>query len=387
MLKRFDKLDDHQMKSLITNLAVDNDRFVAVLDSLSDGVLVTDKQHHLVLVNRPARRLLPMYSPPVTNTLIWKGIADAEVAQFVRKALTENSAETNQEFSFGEAENTRILLLRVLPLVQKRVIQGELLLVEDVTEKKKTAAQLRQSENLASLTTLAAGVAHEVKNPLSSIGIHVQLMQKALRNKNRINVKHLEKYIGVVTEEISRLNQIVVEFLFAVRPMDIDPVVQSLNTLVTETLGFIKYELKENNIVVRRHFSDNLPQPSLDERYLKQALLNIIKNAIFAMDGGGELNFMTFQSGDKVLLQISDTGVGIPRKKLERIFEPFYTTKEYGSGLGLTLVYKILKEHGGDVVVNSKEYEGTTVTLSFPIPQSERRLLRRQSYANDYSDS
>jgi signal transduction histidine kinase len=179
----------------------------------------------------------------------------------------------------------------------------------------------------------------------------------------------------VITEEVERLNRIVVDFLFAVRPMNVELEDQDLNRVVHDLLQFMQYELEENHVRLAEQFNENIPKISLDERLMKQAILNVIKNAISAMPEGGDLVVSTGVKGDEVFLRISDTGTGIPDELLDKVFEPYFTTKDFGSGLGLTLVYKIVKEHFGEISVSSKEGEGTTFELSFPIPQGQQRLL------------
>jgi signal transduction histidine kinase len=218
-------------------------------------------------------------------------------------------------------------------------------------------------------------VAHEIKNPLGSIGIHIQLIQKALGNKGKLDKGSISKYLEVVMEEVERLNGIVIDFLFAVRPMNAEMEPKDLNALVHDTVEFVKFELEEAGVEVDESYARALPSLDLDEKYIKQALLNIIKNAIAAMPDGGKLIFETEVDANDVVLRISDTGVGIPEDQMAKIFEPYYTTKEFGSGLGLTVVYKIIQEHGGEISLSSKEGDGTTFSLCFPVPESERKLI------------
>jgi signal transduction histidine kinase len=268
-----------------------------------------------------------------------------------------------------------------MPLVRSGKALGNLIHVEDVTEKRSKEARLRRAESLAALTTLAAGVAHEIKNPLGSIGIHIQLIQKAISSEGPPDKENIAKYLEVVTEEVDRLNAIVVDFLFAVRPINAEFERRSLNALVHDVLEFVQFELKQAGIEVEEKFANGIPDLDLDEKYIKQALLNVIKNAIAAMPEGGVLQVCTETDLSDVSLRITDTGIGIDEENLAKIFEPYFTTKEFGSGLGLTVVYKIIKEHGGEIAVSSKEGEGTTFTLSFPIPESERRLLEWEESA------
>jgi two-component system, sporulation sensor kinase E len=262
-----------------------------------------------------------------------------------------------------------------MPLVREGAIQGNVIHIEDVTEKRAREARLRRAESLAALTTLTAGVAHEIKNPLASIGIHIELIRKLIDGRKSVPARMVAENLAVIKEEVDRLNRIVVDFLFAVRPMNAELVPDDLNRLIRELMGFLRFELEQAGITVELELLEPCPLIRLDEKYMKQVLLNIVKNAISAMPNGGKLRLATSCKASMLVLAISDTGVGIPEENLDKIFEPYFTTKEFGSGLGLTLVYKIVKEHLGDIEVSSKVGQGTTFTLSFPIPQKEKRLI------------
>ena len=268
----------------------------------------------------------------------------------------------------------RILSVTIEPLVRQGHIQGNIVHAVDITDKRSREARLRRAESLASLTTLAAGVAHEIKNPLGSIGIHIQLIQKALA-KEDVDREKVLGFVDVVNEEVDRLNRIVVDFLFAVRPVDVEPEPSDLNQIIRDLLDFLRFELKELNVATEAHLADELPELDLDQKFVKQALMNLVKNALAAMPNGGTLSFSTERRGDEVLLRIMDTGEGISEENLGKIFEPYFTTKDFGSGIGLTLVYKVVKEHKGEISVVSQPGEGTTFSILFPIPQRVQHLL------------
>jgi two-component system, sporulation sensor kinase E len=374
-IEKLSKLDQAQIRSLILDLAGANERNELVLDSMSDGVMVSDTQHALVLVNKAADRLIPFTQHEVLERPIWEVIADREISAFVHRSLLSQDSVHDREFTIDSGGTTRILSCSILPLVGSGSIQGNIFHIEDVTEKRGREARLRRAESLASLTTLAAGVAHEIKNPLGSIGIHIQLMQKALHLDGEVDRSRLESYIEVVNEEIDRLNRIVVDFLFAVRPIDVHLEERDLNEIIRDLLKFVRYELEEANIELVEKLDAALDPIALDEKYLKQALMNMVKNAIAAMPDGGTLRIETGRRGDEVNLLISDTGVGISDDILSKIFEPYFTTKDFGSGIGLTLVYKVVKEHMGEITVDSQEGKGATFSITFPIPQTRQHLL------------
>jgi PAS domain S-box-containing protein len=392
-LKKLNKLTAEQIQDLLVSAATEIDRLETVLDSLNEGVLVCDTRHTLVLVNKYAERFLPGSHYELENEPIWTLARDEKIRDFLEATLTNGDRVEEREFDADIKGIPRLLSISVLPLVRDHQVSGSLIYIEDITEKRGKEARLRRAENLASLTTLAAGVAHEIKNPLGSISIHIQLIQKAMATTRELFFNAhpggedgigqkptdyfdmLDKYIAVVNEEIDRLNRIVVDFLFAVRPMDMDFREGDINALIAELMDFVRFELEEAGIACVLELGEDLPPANFDERYMKQALLNLIKNAIAAMPEGGKLTVKTEGADTEIRIAVRDTGIGIPEENLPKIFEPYFTTKETGSGLGLTLVFKIIREHKGEVAVTSREGEGTCFIITLPVPQRETRLI------------
>ena len=373
-LEKIEKMDRTQIRQLVSDIAGDNELLEMVMESMSDGVVVTDREDNILMVNKSAERMFPFSTDDLIEKPLDQAIGDKEIREFLKENLHGLDRILDQEFTLGDGYS-RTLSLSIMPLVRQGWITGNVIHIEDITEKRAKEARLRRAESLAALTTLTAGVAHEIKNPLGSIGIHLELMKKEMSGKKQIETQKVLENLLIIKEEVDRLNRIVMDFLFTVRPMNAELSYDELNRVVRELLDFMKFELSEAGITVDTDLTKTSPQILMDERYMKQAVLNILKNAISAMPDGGRLRVQTVQKGNELLLKISDTGVGIPDEHMDKIFEPYFTTKDFGSGLGLTLVYKILKEHMGDIEINSKVGEGTSITLSFPVPQKEKRLI------------
>jgi PAS domain S-box-containing protein len=392
-IKKLSKLTPEQIEDLVIAAAGEIERLETVLESLAEGILVCDAKHSLVMANKYVERYLPVLLPEPGTAPVWTAVRDENIAEFFENALLSGDRVEDREFTVDSKGPVRILSFSILPLVRNRQVVGSLIHVTDVTEKRNKEARLRRAENLASLTTLAAGVAHEIKNPLGSISIHIQLIQKALAANRRLFQQArpgatdqagqspgayfdiIDKYIGVVNEEIDRLNQIVVDFLFAVRPVDMNLREGDINGLIGELADFVRLELQEEHIECVLNLDESIPPLEIDERFLKQALLNLIKNAAAAMPGGGRLTIETLWKDGEAQICVRDTGIGIPEENLSKIFEPYFTTKDTGLGLGLTLVFKIIREHRGEIAVKSRGGEGTCFTISLPVPQKERRLI------------
>jgi len=374
-LKKWEKLGLEQIKELFEEAYRENNLYQSVLASLSQGILVLDPQHRILFINKSAQRSLPFTTGEKVGKDLFHSLMDDELKDYFDHHLSSKISHPGKDFSFDRGSSVLVLSISIFPLVQKGSIMGSIIGVENVTEKRRKEARLRRAETLASLTTLTAGVAHEIKNPLGSIGIHVQLMERALKQGDQKSMDKLKHFLHVIDEEVQRLNGIVVDFLFAVRPMDTQLEPGSLSKILKELVDFLQYELSTQRIKVNLDLPPTPDEINLDPRFIKQAFLNVIKNSMAAMPDGGTLDLKVQGFQDHVEVKISDTGFGIPEENLEKIFEPYFTTKDFGSGLGLTLVFKIVKEHSGDIRVLSKPDQGTSFIFFFPVPQKETYLL------------
>jgi signal transduction histidine kinase len=299
---------------------------------------------------------------------------DPEIRGVLDEALGGVDKVVDREIHLGRTDQT--VTLSILPLLHNGATEGHVIIFVDITEKRMREVQLRQAESLAALTTLSAGVAHEIKNPLTSIDIHIQLMKKEIAKLDTEETRNMGNLLVIVKEEVDRLNTIVQDFLFAVRPMNMSPSLEDINEVIQEIVRFLQYEVEEQNIDLVLELDDELSKVMVDPKYLKQALLNVIKNAIEAIHEGGRIRVQTapFKDGD-VAVHIIDDGEGIPENRLGKIYEPYFTTKKFGSGLGLVIVYKIIKEIGGTIEVRSKEEVGTTFSIILPVLDKKKKLL------------
>ncbi|MDR0289913.1 MAG: PAS domain-containing protein [Treponema sp.] len=371
-LSKLERLTAEQCRQLLVSAADEITRLETILDSLPEGILVCNENHFLLMANKSSLRLLPLTH--LEGGPLWELILDERIAAFFQASLQNGELVLEREMDVETNDVNRLLSISVHPLVNARRITGSLVHIEDITEKRGREARLRRAENLASLTTLAAGVAHEIKNPLGAISIHLQLMQKLLA-KNEKKDPQIDKYFNVINEEVDRLNHIVVDFLFAVRPMTLELREENLNALIAELGEFIKTELEQSHIRLLLELDEKIPPVFIDERYMKQVLLNLIKNAQAAMPNGGLLTIATLAADSETRISICDTGIGISEENLKKIFDPYFTTKSNGTGLGLTLVFKIVREHHGEISVDSREGEGTDFEISLPVYQKERRMI------------
>jgi two-component system, sporulation sensor kinase E len=374
-LNRADRLTNEQLRTLFNEVVIANDRLEAALQSMFDGIIVCNLDHEPVLINKSAERILRIQGGWGGNPL-WKSLGDEELKDFFYKALTSEETIFGREFALQASVGTKIIAISLSALLSDDKIAGTIVHIEDITEKRKKETQLRRAESLAALTTLAAGVAHEINNPLGSISIRIQLLEKLIRSEEADKAA-MFKHVDIIKEEMDRLKQIVVDFLFAVRPMEMQLLHEDIGSILEEIADFVQPEAERNGIAVKVSIEKNLPSILLDKRHIKQALLNLIQNAMAAMPNGGRLGLKAEYASDEIRISISDNGTGIPEELLTKIFEPYFTTKKNGTGLGLTITFKIIKEHSGDISLESKEGRGSTFTIHLPVPQKEKKSLPR----------
>ncbi len=368
------QIPNKELQALIKDNIAETDLYKVLIDNTTQGHLVLRngkiKYVNLAFISMiPTKRSLfsELEGQPYESFIL-----DEEVCEYIKNAKGRQSdEETELYFQAGQDIKTISLSYHILKTPEADYLD---ILTTDISVEKQNEARLRRSESLASMTTMAAGIAHEIKNPLAAMQIHLQLLQKAFSKKGSLTLKDSERYIAVLEEEIAHLNGIAVDFLFAVKPMNVNLRRADINTVCKDLIAFIEPELNENNIKIDTKFDTYLPKLDLDPNYLKQAFLNIVKNAIDAMKNceTKELKLYTKLDGNFVSVVITDTGKGIDSEKVSKIFEPYFTTKDTGTGLGLTVVYKVIKEHRGDISVTSVSGKGTTFTILLPVPISER---------------
>jgi signal transduction histidine kinase len=226
----------------------------------------------------------------------------------------------------------------------------------------------RLRDRLAFLGSLASGLAHEIKNPLSTMTITLGLLREDFENSESPRDRGVRRKIHLLEAEVTRLEHILQDFLQFAGGHAVRPELVSVNGWLGELLDFFEPSLTESKIRLVRRLAPKLPAVLVDRELMKQAILNLLTNAKQAMPKGGELTVRTWSSGDRVRIDVSDTGEGIRRDVLPRIWEVYYSTKEHGTGLGLPTVRRIVAEHGGETSVESRPGRGACFTVFLPVP-------------------
>lgn len=378
LIKRVELLDPKSVATVVSALAREKGFLETVFDALEEGVVVLGKDEKVVFLNRAARDLLALPSPfAVGDSLqrhlpspFWQSLAED------RQARSSGAVHHDIEVSYPER---RLLQIHVTPLPRESEEAPEMLLIlRDVTEASRQATLTAESERLGAVTTLAAGVAHEIGNPLNSLHIYLQLMERELRHVPAELRGKLDHHLKVCREEISRLDQVVDQFLKAVRPARPRLAPCPPNEILDQVLEVLAPEIVDRDLLVEKNLARGLPLILADRNQLKQAFFNVIRNSLQAMSKGGILRVRTELADNRVRFTFRDTGGGIPPEVLQHIFEPYFTTKSKGSGLGLMIVERIIRDHGGLIEVSSEEGRGTTLRIYLGVAEPQTRLLESE---------
>ena len=379
ILQNFDKVSDNEKKKVFKRLSTLWYSQNIILENLEEGIIAIDDKNAIQGINKKACFLFSIPRNSEGKPLS-KYMSSTDIGRSILELMKDNISDTKL---LKDDENERILQINILPIGDSGRIIGTLIKAFDITKTYESAQKLKRAEQLASLTTLAAGVAHEIKNPLGSISIYVQLIDKIIK-KNMDNecqcYKDFKEYSDIIKEEISRLEETINSFLFSVRKLELNIEDVNINELILSTIAFLKYEIEKNNVNIDIKFDKDNLVLKLDEKYIKQSLINIIQNAIDAMSDNADDKkkeiFIKLKTVDNyAVISIKDTGIGIKEESLGKIFEPYFTTKRHGTGLGLTNVVRIIEAHNGNVTIESEYGKGSEFIIKLPLKQENQKFL------------
>ena len=396
VLGRIGRLDTEGLQTVVQRLARERSFLETLFNIIEDGVLVADEQGRIIYFNQAVTRLIGL-QPGVEGQHVADLLPELDWDKIAKADHAGGKSVVRHEFEV-QYPRPRFLRLYAAPLDGEAAgSSGVALILHDATEARQKTYEAIESERVQALTLLAASVAHEIGNPLNALHIHLQLMERELKKISRearaesrvpdartadssprpspLDLRRLEQYLGVAKGEIARLDYIITQFLQAIRPAAPQLRIASLNEVVEKTLELLRPELENRSLTVRTKLARQLTATPIDATQMQQVLVNLVKNAMHAMTKGGTLTLQTGEGSDGVWVGVTDTGGGIPPEQINRIFEPFFTTKKRGTGLGLMIVQRIVRAHGGRIELESHVGRGTTFRIWLPLHERRPKLL------------
>ncbi|MBC2593285.1 PAS domain-containing protein [Ruficoccus amylovorans] len=379
ILGRIDDLDSDNLATLVRRLVRERGLLETVFNTIQEGILVVDQSGRVEYANAAAAHLIGLKEKDLGHAVLWKVMPDlSQILDFDREASPAMMPASSRELEITYPE-PRFVRLYVVPFETEEEEERQLryaIIISDITEEKTTTEERIANERISSIFDLAAGVAHELGNPLNSINIHLQLMRRQLSRLGREPAtEKIKSSLEACTNEVQRLDGIITHFLQAIRPQPPDLRETDLIETLYDVLNLQGPELHNLNIHVDVEVRADLPPVMADPEQLKQVFFNITKNAMEAMDAGGDLKITAHADDDYVTLIFADTGVGISQQDLPRVFQPYYTSKSGGHGLGMMVVQRIMRDHGGQIGIDSKPGTGTVISLRFPQRHRRMRML------------
>ncbi len=395
LIERLGRIGPEEVQNYFLRLAQEKGFLETVFNAIQEGIIVTDSTGRITYLNDAACELFGLEASDAVGKRL-----DERVRGLDWESLTQSGGPVSRDMEIFYPDN-RFINFYIVPLMIEHRETGAVagvadsgrrghapggkggiteqvghaMILRDITESRRSAQQTIESERFNALTLLAAGVAHEIGNPLNSLHIHLQLMERQAHKLDGAGREEFQESIDIARSEVNRLDSIVTQFLRAIRPSKPQLQPENVNMIVEEAVRFFAPEIQDRDIVVEQELRSDLPLLPLDRDQMKQAFYNVIKNSLEAMKRGGILRIRTDRDDTHVLVSFVDTGSGMSAENLSRVFEPYFTTKPSGTGLGLLIVRRIVREHGGELSLESSEGKGLTVTIRLPYVDKRVRML------------
>ncbi len=373
LVARLDRVVPGDVQQLVTRLIREKGFLEQVFEALHEGVIILDPNGVIGFLNHAACQFFGLDPERATGEFISSQIRGLDWATLGKPGRT---ISRDLEVFYPENRYLNFYLAPIDGIENATEALGYVMLVRDLTRTRAEAEETLESERLNALTLLAAGVAHEIGNPLNSLDIHLQLLSRKLRKLPPTDRAPLEENLATAREEIQRLDLILKQFLHAVRPTTPLREKQDLHELLHQTLRLLEPEIASRKIAVELDLAASLPLAFIDPGQFQQVFYNLIRNAYQAIPAAnGHVTIRTRVNDFEYVISIEDNGNGISAEHMGALFEPYRTTKSSGSGLGLLIVRRIIREHGGAIAIESEENQGTRVLIHFPHKERPVRLL------------
>ncbi|CAI9084670.1 PAS domain-containing sensor histidine kinase [Candidatus Methylacidiphilum fumarolicum] len=374
LLGKFERVGPHEIQNVFLRLVKEKGFLEAIFNSLQEGVVVLDNRGKIQYANMALQRLFGVNPEEVLGKEIKQCVPLIDWPELI--ALEKMVSRDFQVFY----PEPRYLNLSLIPLEEMGNKNAAFIAIfYDITASREKTLEVIETEKLNLLTMLAAGVAHELGNPINALSIHFQLLEKRfkklLQKTEEKGEKEIENSFAAIRSELRRLDGIINQFLKAIRPSPPKLRLLSVNQLIKQTVEFLSPEFQNLDILLELHLDRGLPLLRADKNQLKQAFYNILKNGIEAVGKNGIIKISTHYDDSFLTISFQDNGGGIPQEVMSQVFKPYFTTKASGTGLGLLIVRRIIRDHGGEVQIESENGKGTTVKILLPRAERLVRLL------------
>jgi two-component system NtrC family sensor kinase len=365
-----------------------------ILDHANALIVVTNLNRQILVFNQAMERLLGFQKQQTIGTDLFLWVPKESHGAFVEEistAIAGNPSPHGVETRMRNRDGEQVqILFHLSALRDQRGESDSLILIgQDITQLRALERQVLESEKMASLGELAAGVVHELNNPLTSISIYAEYLASKLKS-GRVESSDVDK-VDKIIEGANRIQKLTRDLVSYGRPSSEEPESLQINDVVAQGLSFCEHIIRRYDVVIHKDLSVDLPLLLGNRQQLVQLVINLVTNACQAMEGGGQLTVTTREcEHERLLVSIADTGVGIPMRNLKRIFEPFFTTKGagQGTGLGLSIVARIVEYHRGEIQVYSSPGAGSTIDIRLPLkgPREGERLTRIELAPNQATE-
>jgi two-component system, sporulation sensor kinase E len=373
LVARLDRVEPGEIQQIVTRLIQEKGFLENVFEALQEGLIILDSDGKILFLNGAACRFFGLEASTALGQKISAMIRGTESIFFNDRML---AVSRDIEIFYPEHRNLNFYLSPIDDPKNQELPLGHVMLIRDLTNTHAETQETLESERLNALTLLAAGVAHEIGNPLNSLDIHLQLMERKFRRLAAADRKVLGEHMRTARQEIHRLDTILKQFLGAVRPTTPRRESCDLAEILQQTLTLLEPEIASRGIRVNLDFSPDLPKALVDPDQFQQVFYNLIRNAYQAIAAEEGLVGIGIRSTETdFLISLSDNGTGISPEQMGSLFEPYRTTKSSGSGLGLLIVRRIIREHGGEIEIQSQPQQGTSILIHLPHTAPSPRLL------------
>ena len=378
VLPRLARVDRERVEGILKGIAEERDTLDGILNLLSDGIVVIGRDGKICFVNDAAGTIFAKERSNLIGKKPAEVTKDASLRSLIEGALHGRVGILGKEITLSPPALDHLTVTMVPIEDSTGAFGGAVFTFRNTTAEMLKQLRYAQFKQLQTFSTMAAGIAHEVGNPLNSLDIHLQLIERKIKLLKQKEREPLTELVTVAEEEIKRLEHIVAQFLKAMRPDVPEMREGDLVAILDKTLSFMEPEIRSHGIRLEKTYAPFVPPLVLNADQIRQVIINLVRNAIHAMPNGGLITVEVRYARGQVMMSMTDSGCGIPEGQMEKIFDPYFTTRDGGAGLGLMIVQRIVGEHGGDVLVASNPGKGATMTVRLPVPLKYGKMLPGQ---------